>query len=166
MAIDVLAPLWIGTVIVLGICAFVASLRFFFCHSRRTGEIMSDAERLDLALNSPRAYFERAIPDGVARTRALFNRSNDKATERARRWTLRFAVAAALVAVLGLPLAYMAIGLVRRLPLTPFEWSIPLFWMVLLAVSARRRASRLTMALIAVGGIASLLGLALARGLG
>lgn len=148
---------WAATVVLLVAIAFISSLQFVSAHSRRRGEFMSDSERLDLALKSPRSYLRRAISDANAREAALFRTSDDDDIERPRKRTLRFAAAALAVGFLGLPITFTAVGLARRALPALADWSIPGFWLVLLAIAYRRRASRVALGLILLAAAASVI---------
>jgi hypothetical protein len=100
--------------------------------------------------------FRRAIPDGSARVRSLLSPVDDSAIELLRRLTLRLGVITAAVAVLGLPVTFLAVGVVRRTPsISPEEWTIALFWAVLLGVAIVRRANWRAVLVIGVALVAS-----------
>jgi hypothetical protein len=154
----VLFLLWIGTVVGTGFGAFVASLRFISRHSQRYHEFMSDTERIELFARQPKGYLAKAIPDGMARSNRLFIPVPDPAIDGVRRLTLSLATASITCAILGLPILWVAAGIVRRSGAELLEFSIVALWLVLLAVAAKRRANAAVVVILALAALGSLIG--------
>jgi hypothetical protein len=147
---------WLAVVVFLGLSAFVEGVRFNTLHSRRYAMFMSDAHRFDLFLTRPKEAFRRAIPDNIARSRALLSHADDPAVERLRRRTIGLGVLTAAVATTGLPVEWILLGVARRMPsIEAEEWAIVLFWAVLLIIAAVRRANRLSLVLLGAALTAS-----------